>query len=447
MIRLFRHAPLKPTLVSATEINTLYRYWRRHIMLTMYLGYAIFYFTRKNFNYALPNLMADLNLDKSDIGLMTTAFYVVYGLSKFFSGILSDHANPRYFMGVGLMLTGLINLGLGFSSGFYTLLVLWGINAWFQGCGWPPCATLLTSWYSRAERGIWWSIWNTAHNAGGALIPLLVGFLVIHYGWRSAFFVPGCLAIFFGLIVCWRLRDRPETLGLPSVGLWRNDVLQQMHEKEGRGLGYRQALKQYVLANKYIWLLGCSYSLVYMVRSAINDWGNLYLTEQYHYNLLTANGIVSLFEVGGFIGSLVAGWGSDALFKGNRGPISLIFSIGIFFAVAALWLMPITSTVLHAVSFFCIGFAVFGPQMLIGMAAAECSHKLTPGAATGFIGLFAYSGAALSGYPIALILERYAWNGFFSVIAGAAAIIALLFLPFLQKQSAWQQQTTDMFNE
>ena len=37
-----------------------------------------------------------------------------------------------------------------------------------------------------------------------------------------------------------------------------------------------------------------------------------------------------------------------------------------------------------------IGFFVFGPQMLIGMAAAECSHKEAAGAATGFVGLFAY---------------------------------------------------------
>jgi sugar phosphate permease len=39
---------------------------------------------------------------------------------------------------------------------------------------------------------------------------------------------------------------------------------------------------------------------------------------------------------------------------------------------------------------------VFGPQMLIGMAAAECSHKEAAGAATGFVGLFAYLGASLS---------------------------------------------------
>lgn len=108
--------------------------------------------------------------------------------------------------------------------------------------------------------------------------------------------------------------------------------------------------------------------------------------------MLTANSAISLFEVGGFIGSLVAGWGSDKWFRGNRGPMNLIFAIGIFLSVASLWTLPSISFVLQAGCFFAIGFFIFGPQMLIGMAAAECSHKDAAGAATGFVGLFAYLG-------------------------------------------------------
>ena len=73
--------------------------------------------------------------------------------------------------------------------------------------------------------------------------------------------------------------------------------------------------------------------------------------------------------------------------------------------------------------------------MLIGMAAAECSHKNSAGAATGFVGLFAYMGAALAGYPLALILQQYHWTGFFTVISCASVIIGLLLLPFLQAQA------------
>ncbi len=82
-----------------------------------------------------------------------------------------------------------------------------------------------------------------------------------------------------------------------------------------------------------------------------------------------------MFELGGFIGALVAGWGSDKLFNGNRGPMNLIFAAGILLSVGSLWLMPFASYVMQAACFFTTGFFVFGPQMLIGMAAAGARIK------------------------------------------------------------------------
>lgn len=424
-------APLtdKPT------IDAHYRYWRWHILLTIWLGYALFYFTRKSFNAAVPEILSNNVLTRSDIGLLATLFYITYGLSKFFSGIVSDRSNSRYFMGLGLMMTGVINILFGFSDSLWVFALLWVLNAFFQGWGSPVCARLLTAWYSRTERGGWWALWNTAHNVGGALIPMVVGAAELHYGWRSGMMIAGTLAIFIGLFLCWRLRDRPQVVGLPAVGDWRHDALEIIQQQEGAGLTRDQIFYKYVLLNPYIWLLSLCYVLVYVVRTAINDWGNLYMSETLSVDLVTANSAVTMFEVGGFIGALVAGWGSDCLFNGNRGPMNLIFAVGILLAVGGLWLMPFASYVMQAACFFTIGFFVFGPQMLIGMAAAECSHKEAAGAATGFVGLFAYLGASLSGWPLAQVMDLWHWRGFFVVIAIAAGASALLLLPFLNAQA------------
>ena len=299
----------------------------------------------------------------------------------------------------------------------------------------PVCARLLTAWYSRTERGGWWALWNTAHNVGGALIPIVMAAAALHYGWRAGMMIAGCMAIVVGIFLCWRLRDRPQALGLPAVGEWRHDALEIAQQQEGAGLTRKEILTKYVLLNPYIWLLSFCYVLVYVVRAAINDWGNLYMSETLGVDLVTANTAVTMFELGGFIGALVAGWGSDKLFNGNRGPMNLIFAAGILLSVGSLWLMPFASYVMQATCFFTIGFFVFGPQMLIGMAAAECSHKEAAGAATGFVGLFAYLGASLAGWPLAKVLDTWHWSGFFVVISIAAGISALLLLPFLNAQA------------
>ena len=435
MIGIFKTPQETPAISDPDLVSQRYKYWRLHIMITMYVGYATFYFTRKSFNFAMPAMIADLGMEKADIGILATLFYIIYGCSKFLSGVISDQSNPRYFMGIGLIATGVINILFGLSSSLLAFAVLWSFNAFFQGWGWPPCSKLLNFWYSRSERGSWWAIWNTAHNLGGAIIPLLVGFCALHFGWRYGLVVPGILAIIIGLFLCVRLRDKPSTMGLPSIGQWRNDELEQAHEQDPSGLGAREILTTYVLKNKLIWLLALASVLVYVVRTAISDWGNLYLTEIHGYDLVSANSAVTFFEIGGFLGSLAAGWGSDRFFRGDRGPMNVIFAIGVLISSMALWAVSSPSYALQAGSFFLLGFFIFGPQMLLGMAAAEQSHKEAAGAATGFIGLFSYIGAALAGYPVAKVLELFHWSGFFIVITCAAAITSILLLPFLTTSS------------
>ncbi len=417
-LQLFRVTHAK-RIVDPKRIKSLYQYWRVRLLINMYCGYAVFYFTRKSFTFITPALISTMHISKVDIGLIASLFYIIYGCSKFLSGILSDRLNARYFMPLGLFITGVANILFGLSSHLYLFLCFWLLNAFFQGWGWPPCAKLLTRWYSRKQRGRWWGVWNTCHNVGGALIPLIVGVSAYHWGWRAAMWIPGVIAIVMSVMLVVGLRDVPETLGLPPLG---------EHESKASTLQAESTLtilKRYVFTNRYIWLLALAYVLVYVVRTAINDWGAVYLTE-HGYSLVRADSCLSFFEVGGFFGSLLAGWISDTCFNGMRGQTNVLFCFAIVFAVFALWALPGHNFFLHAACIFAIGFTVFGPQMLIGIAAAEVSHKNAAGASTGFVGLFAYLGAALSGYPIALVLRVAHWHGFFMVLIGCCIAATLL---------------------
>ena len=418
-------------MVAEKDVDSMYKKWRIKILIGMYVGYTAYYFTRKSLNFIAPNLLAEHLLTKEMLGIMSTLFYIVYGLSKFFSGILSDKSNPRWFMGGGLIVTGIINILFGFSSSTALFITLWIINAYFQGWGWAPCSKLLTSWYSKSERGTWWSIQNTSHNVGGALIPIVVGIITLHYGWRFGMMIPGIIAIACGLFVCWRLRDKPETMGLPTVGHWRNDQLELQQEAASVKADTKTIIINYILKNKAIWLLSLTYVMVYVVRTSINDWSNIYLTEARGFNILTANSTISYFEIGGFLGSLFAGWGSDFFFKGRRAPINIIFAIGVVVALFLLWKLNTASYLVFSCIYFMTGFFIFGPQMLIGIMAAEASHKDAAGAAVGFVSLFGYVGAALSGYPVAKAIEAYQWHGFFTIILGTSILAALCLVPFI----------------
>ncbi|EJA4323928.1 MFS transporter, partial [Escherichia coli] len=181
--------------------------------------------------------------------------------------------------------------------------------------------------------------------------------------------------------------------------------------------------------------LAISYAVIYVIRTGINDWGNLYLIETHKYDLLTANATVMMFEVGGFFGAIVAGWGSDILFKGNRSQMNVIYTIGIIIASACLWLVSIDSKYVFSLLFFITGFFIFGPQFLIAMAAAENSHKYASGASTGFVSLFAYLGASAAGYPLSKIIEIYHWNGFYALLLTLSLILVVLLLIAMKLQT------------
>ena len=102
-----------------------YKYWRLRIFYAMYVGYAFFYFTRKSFTFAMPVMISELGMTKTQLGYLGSTLYFTYGISKFVSGVLSDKSNPRFIMALGLILTGIFNIFFGFSSSLFFFAVFW----------------------------------------------------------------------------------------------------------------------------------------------------------------------------------------------------------------------------------------------------------------------------------------------------------------------------------
>lgn len=411
------------------ETRERFQYWRTRTFYSIFIGYIFYYFTRKSFTFAMPALMSDLAYTKSDVGLLLTIFSVTYGVSKFVSGILGDKSNPRYFMGAGLIITGIFNLCFGMSSHMWLFILFWGLNGWFQGFGWPPCARLLAYWYSDRSRGTWWAIWSTSHNIGGALIPIIAALCLQWADWRYALYVPGVMCIVMGFWVMERLRDTPCSIGLPSADAI-DGVHEQSREKSVSHLSVKEILFKYVIFNKYIWFLSMANFFVYVIRTGINDWTMLYLSEERGFSMIEAGMTMPWFEAGGILGMLSAGWCSDKIFNGNRGVISFLYMMMMVMPLTVFWMEPSHNYVFNASLMFFSGLFIFGPQMLVGCAAAEKSHKDAAATASGFAGTFGYLGAACAGYPFGLLLEGYGWNGFFVAMLFSSVLGALCFLPF-----------------
>src|SRR6266498_2618428 len=216
-LRFFEPAPPAPVILTdAVEIRRSYRAWQWKVLFSSIIGYATFYFVRKNLSTAMPIMEKELGISKTELGAFLTLHGVLYGVSKFGNGFFADRCNARAFMVIGLAASALMNVSFGLSSGVIILGVVWMINGWVQGMGFPPCARLLTHWFPPKQLATKMSIWNTSHSIGAGVIVVMCGYLV-GYSWRLCFIVPAALAIVCAVLMLFTLPDTPASVGLPDV--------------------------------------------------------------------------------------------------------------------------------------------------------------------------------------------------------------------------------------
>ena len=247
-------------------------YFRPRILLWTIIGYAMFYFVRKNLSVAMPAMEEQMGISKSQLGLFLTMHGLLYGVSKFANGVIGDRANARWFMVAGLIGSAVLNICFGISSAVIWLGVIWMANGWVQGMGFPPCARLLTHWFSPKELATKMSVWNTSHSIGAGAVVILCGYLVDHFqDWRLCFFVPATIAIVAAMLLAIFLVDTPASVGLGEVEGTRDADVPQAGEEPPPD--QKSFLWEKVFSNKYIWIIALANFFVYTIRYSVLDWG------------------------------------------------------------------------------------------------------------------------------------------------------------------------------
>lgn len=421
-------APDIPRIKDESKMRSQYKYWRFRVMYAMLIGYIGYYFVRKSLAVAMPVIEQEFNIPKAHLGLILTAFGITYGVSKFINGFAGDRTNPRYFMAIGLIFSAVFNIFFGLSGGIIAFAIFWILNGWFQGMGWAPCSKTLVNWYAAKERGVRFSIINTAVSIGASGVVFLNGFLIVRYGWRSCFFVPAAIAIAASIFVLNRLRDRPQSLGLPPVEKYMGEEPDLSDANGENAMSYKEIVMKYIFKNPGMWIVSIANFFVYVVRYSILDWGTTFLTESKGVDITQAAGIVGGFELAGLAGILVGGWAMDKLFKGYGGRTCTIFMALCSLFIFVFWKLPVQSIGLNGALLWASGFMIYGPQCLVAVIAANMVPKNAGAAAVGLTGLFGYLSTVLSGWGLGAIVDKYGWNIGILILVISAIIAMICFI-------------------
>ncbi len=393
--RIFLTGPDVPPLAGGGEIDRLYKRNRLRIMLAITIGYGLVYTCRLALSMVKKPLIDGGIFTPVELGIIGSALFYSYAFGKLTNGFLADHMNLKVFFAFGVLISALINIGMGFSTVLWVSVLLWALNGWFQGFGAPTGAVALTTWFSNRERGRMYGIWSTAHAIGEGLTFVGVAGLVTLWGWRAGFWGPGVLCIVVAGVLYLVMQDRPQTLGLPAVADWKNDHVRSDEDRKEKKES-TWVIQRTILKIPAIWILALASASIYVTRYAINSWGVLYLQEAKGYSLMQAGGVISVNTIAGILGALAFGFTSDKIFNARRPPTNVIFAALEIIGLLMVFFGPSDNLMFMTVAFFIYGFGLTGlVTSLGGLFALDIAPKRAAGAAMGFIGVFSYIGAAL----------------------------------------------------
>jgi OPA family sugar phosphate sensor protein UhpC-like MFS transporter len=388
----FATAADAPLIQDQQQIDKLFRTHRWRVMFAITAGYGLIYTCRLAIGMVKPSMIDAGIFTPAEFGLIGSALFYTYALGKLTNGFLADHANMRVFLTFGFVMTAICNIGMGFADTLLMATLIWGLNGWFQGFGAPGGVVAMTAWFSNKERGRAYGLWSTAHSIGEGLTFFVIGAVVAYFGWRWGFFVPAVIGFVAAAMMWLMVRDRPRTMGLPTIADWKNDHLAESEASKAKST---LQLQFSILAIPTIWILALASLANYVTRYAINSWGPLYLQEARGFDEIMSGTMLMISTLAGIAGSLLYGVISDKFFNARRPPANLLFSIIEIIGLLIIFFGPtdIPTLILGMVLF---GLGLTGlVASLGGLFAVDICPKRVAGAAMGVIGVFSYIGAAI----------------------------------------------------
>ena len=394
--------------VPGENVGSVYKSLRNRTFWGVTIAYSLYYVCRMSINVVKQPLIDEGILSAGQLGLIGSALLFVYAIGKFLNGFIADYCNIRRFMATGLFISAIMNLLMGalglFSSMlpmvviFVSFAILWGINGWMQSMGSAPGVISLSRWFPRSKRGSYYSLFSSSPYIGEFISYNVLAAVVAWLGWQSGFIVAALAGLAGAAVILLFVSDTPESKGLPSI----QEIAGEQLTKEDKMA--TKDLQKLVLKHPGIWVIALSSAFIYITKYAIAGWGVLFLQKARGFELASASQVIAFSAIFGILGTVLAGWLSDKVFKGDRVKPAVLSGI-ISTSSLILFLFVGGGFILNIfyVSLFSLSVGVLY-CIVAGLMAVDIVPRKATGAALGVVGISSYVAAGLqditSGYLI-----------------------------------------------
>jgi MFS transporter, ACS family, glucarate transporter len=369
------------------------------VLMLLCLMYFITYLDRVNVSTAAAGFAKDFGLNKTEIGLVFSAFAYPYLVLQIIGGWVSDRFGARRTLIVCGALWAAATVLTGLAGGLVSMLIARVLLGLGEGATFPAATCAMSRWFPKGMRGFAQGFTHAGARLGNAVAPVIIAALMTVYGWRASFYA--CAAISFAWVGLWALTFTEYPSDHPRITQAELDAVPAPGPRPQVALGplFRRMMPVTVVYFCYGWTLWLFLS-----------WIPQYFLHNYQLALMKS-AISSLgVYLAGAVGDTLGGVVTDAVYR-RTGSLNRARSgmVAVCMLLALLSLVPLLFVHSLYVSLVCLSAAFFFAEMTIGpMWAIPMDIALAySGTASGMMNTGSALAAIISPVVAGLLIDRF----------------------------------------
>ncbi|MDR3334424.1 MAG: MFS transporter [Treponema sp.] len=381
------------------------------ICVLSWLVYVMAYFGRINLSIAIPWIEEEYGYSKAALGFLASGFFASYAGGQFINGLLGDRFNPRYFISIGLLASGLGNLCFGLFPVLPVMFISWVINGYFQSMLWGPLLRTVSEHVPAEQQNAAAFLMSTTPSAGYYLSYTTVGKIAVLANWKAAFIVPGVLLAIMAALWFWRLADSKNKTDIAEDRKAAGGTTGNSRSLKAGGLAYLVFIRKL----SYIIILGI---MAGAVKEGLTFWGPSLLADQGKTGMEKALYFMSLVPLINIPFLILNG-------LINKTRVNPSWSIAVFallsFAAALLLRMSVDHSFLALILIFYLLMAsIFSvSNLMTSYLPLEYRKEGRISSVAGIIDSSFYLGAVVAGPAVGAAADHFGWPAIFTGITAA----------------------------
>lgn len=329
-------------------MNNQPRFYKWEMLLILWVAYFLNQGDRQIYNAVLPLIKADLKVSDVELGMVATAFTLLYGVFVPLAGCLGDFVTKKWIVCLSLLTFSVGTLCTGFSTGILLLILFRSVATGVGEAFYYPAANSLIGQYHHNTRAQAMAVHQSSLYVGIIASSWIAGWVGESHGWRATFYTFGSFGLLMAVVVAMRLRNEHQDAAIAATATHFTEPPVRLGE-----------VLRSVLRTPTLYFLSVAFGAMVFATVGYMTWMPTFLYEKFHLSLKDAalNSMLWHF-IFAFIGVMVGGRVSDRLAM-RRPTIRMEMEyIGLLLGAPFIWLMG-TSSNLTMVYVALAGFGFF----------------------------------------------------------------------------------------